>query len=432
MVLTGHVSLSGFEIGGLTVSWQEELRKLDEELASGRLSADDYRVRRDQVLSSAVTSGENPAEGQQAQPQQAQPQQPPAQPDQSADSSANSTQIISPASLPQGNPQQHAEGNQLANAERTQVVSPWQGQPQQQPPQYPQQPGPVSPAAGFQQPGPASPAAGFQQPGPASPAAGFQQPAQPWNAPQADQSPPWGGSEFPPLTPPTQTEETGQGPESFETSSGKGKKIAGIIAAVVLLAGLGVGAWFLFSGGSDDDNVADDKPTQTATNPAPTSSAPPKDDLEIAQLPGATSERTDITSFEDVVAHQVLTEDENKIYEDAGAGEARMVVSELSSDVKVVVLTVQTASASAASTAVDDLVALQKKNGMDPYEGETPQGVEATQVDKNDKFPAAARAHYAHGNTVVRIQVTAPELSGVGDPFEEIIATQLQALPADV
>ena len=70
---------------------------------------------------------------------------------------------------------------------------------------------------------------------------------------------------------------------------------------------LGVGAWFLFSGGSDDDNVADDKPTQTATNPAPTSSAPPKDDLEIAQLPGATSERTDITSFEDVVAHQVLT-----------------------------------------------------------------------------------------------------------------------------
>src|SRR5690606_859358 len=188
-VLTGHVSLSGFEIGGLTVSWQEELRKLDEELASGRLSADDYRVRRDQVLSSAVTSGENPAEGQQAQPQQAQPQQPPAQPDQSADSSANSTQITSPASLPQGNPQQHAEGNQLATAERTQVVSPWQGQPQQQPPQYPQQPGPVSPAAGFQQPGPASPAAGFQQP------------AQPWNAPQADQSPPWGGSEFPPLTP---------------------------------------------------------------------------------------------------------------------------------------------------------------------------------------------------------------------------------------
>ena len=87
-----------------------------------------------------------------------------------------------------------------------------------------------------------------------------------------------------------------------------------------------------------------------------------------------------------------------------------MVVSELSSDVKVVVLTVQTASASAASTAVDDLVALQKKNGMDPYEGETPQGVEATQVDKNDKSrpPHARTTHTATRSCASR---SPPELS---------------------
>src|SRR3954468_24584265 len=41
---------------GPGVSWQDELRKLDEELAAGQISADDYRVRRDQVLSSAVAS----------------------------------------------------------------------------------------------------------------------------------------------------------------------------------------------------------------------------------------------------------------------------------------------------------------------------------------------------------------------------------------
>ncbi|HEX2132481.1 MAG TPA: SHOCT domain-containing protein [Actinophytocola sp.] len=39
------------------MSWQEGLRELDEALASGRISADEYRVRRDELLTSAVTPG---------------------------------------------------------------------------------------------------------------------------------------------------------------------------------------------------------------------------------------------------------------------------------------------------------------------------------------------------------------------------------------
>ncbi|GAA4543262.1 DUF1707 domain-containing protein [Amycolatopsis samaneae] len=215
------------------MTWQEDLRRLDEALASGSLTADEYRTRRDQVLSMAVT----PEESHPAQPQQAQ-----------GGPGAGETQIIppvAPPSPPQG--QSASEATQVvsaadaASAERTQAVAPWQMQQHQQ--QRPQ-----SPAGGFQQPNLQSPPGGFpppqQQPGPA------------WNAPQNDVSPPWGGSDFPPLAPTSNSDWVSQGPESFQTtpSSGKGKKIAIAVVAVVVLAGAGVGAWALFGNDSGGSN----------------------------------------------------------------------------------------------------------------------------------------------------------------------------------
>lgn len=132
------------------MTWQEELRKLDEDLANGSLSADAYRQRRDQILSAAVTAA---------------PPEAPATPGQ-----GDSTQIIEPVSPPSGVPQPPAQQNQPpqqnaqpsgpvpqnseatqvvpsydSSAERTQAVQPWQGQ-------YPQGPGMQSPPAGFAQP----------------------------------------------------------------------------------------------------------------------------------------------------------------------------------------------------------------------------------------------------------------------------------------
>jgi hypothetical protein len=251
----------------LGVTWQEELRRLDEDLASGRLAADDYRARRDQVLSAAVT------------PSAPQPAQ-----DSAESSQANETQIIRPVTPPQGSapqdnspqgsnpPQPSAEATQIVSAadvgaERTQAVSNWQTQ----------QP---SPAGGFQQP--QSPPGGFQQPqynpGPASPAGGFQQQYQQqpaWNAPQEDVSPPWGGSDLPPITPARNSDWVAQGPEAFETkqSSGKGRKIALSVLGVVVLAGLGFGVWALFINNPGPDNPVA-QPTQTAPV-APTSTPKP-------------------------------------------------------------------------------------------------------------------------------------------------------------
>ncbi|MEV6905434.1 flagellar basal body-associated protein FliL [Amycolatopsis sp. NPDC051071] len=281
------------------VSWQEELRNLDEELASGRLSADDYRLRRDQVLSSAVAYGDpsqQPVQqpGHQPQPpfqqppfqqQPAPPQQPqaPQQPQQGGNS-ADSTQIIAPVNQPQA---QGGEG------ERTQVVPNWQQQ--QADPNRTQVVQPLaSPPGGFQQQGHASPAGGFPQQGQASPAGGFpqqpqqqqgyQQPPQQQGWTDTDASPPWGGSDFPPISPVGSTEWVKQGPELFEDKpKGKGGKIAIIaIVAVLVLAGLGVGGYFAFKGdgGEPSDPTAAPQPTQSQNVP-PTSSAKPKTPEEL-------------------------------------------------------------------------------------------------------------------------------------------------------
>jgi hypothetical protein len=227
----------------LGVTWQEELRRLDEDLASGQLSADDYRARRDQVLSSAVTSGA-------AEP-----------PRDQVDSNANETQIIRPVTPPRGNPApSSAEATQIVSAaevsgDRTQVVPNWQAQQ------------PSSPARGFQQPqygtGQPPSTGGFQQ----SP---YQQP--PWNTSQEDVSPPWGNSDVPPAAPSRSPDWVAQGPEAFSVkhSSGKGRKVAFSALGVVVLAGLGVGIWLLFIRDSGPDTPVAAPPAQTSAAPTPT------------------------------------------------------------------------------------------------------------------------------------------------------------------
>ena len=84
---------------GPGLSWQEQLRQLDEELAAGQISADDYRLRRDSVLSAAVNV--DPQAGQ------------------TGSSEAESTHIIAPVSPPQGQPQAPA----APAGDQTQIVN---------------------------------------------------------------------------------------------------------------------------------------------------------------------------------------------------------------------------------------------------------------------------------------------------------------------
>jgi hypothetical protein len=385
---------------------------LDEELASGRISADDYRVRRDTVLSSAVN---------------ADTQSPPSAPTQ-----ADSTQIIAPLGQPQQPAPESgaaADRTQVVNhgdasgAERTQVTRPgWQG-----PAAWPAGHGEAERTQVVPGVPPQAFAGGFGQPPGSGPNSGGFPAQQPlWNAPSPDTSTPWGGGDFPPLAAPPSNDWAGQGPEVFETSSSGGKKkTIGIIVALVVVVALGVGAFFFFSSNS----------STTAQSPTPSSSqasappVPPKDDLEIAKLPGAVAEVANFTNFADVVARKVLTTDESDAYSAAGANTARMAVSTLPSGTNLVTLTVETTSPSDASNAVDQLEQLQLKFGMHAYAGSAPDGVQVVQLDKAAGGLALIRAHYVHKNTVVRVQVDGTDLAEVGRVFDEVLAAQTQALP---
>lgn len=405
------------------MSWQEELRRLDEELAAGQISADDYRLRRDGVLSAAVNADSHaaPASGSQAEstqiiaPVAPQPGQP-AQPQAGGATSADQTQIVNTSfgdgertqAVTQGGAPQGWAPTGQGDAERTQVV-----------PGVPPQP--ISGA--FRPQGQGSGGFPAQQPQyhPPQGQAGQQMP---WSVPSQDTSTPWGGSDFP-----ADANWVNQGPEpSFETtkSKGSGKKVVAIIVAVVVLAGLGVGGYFLFSGNGSNDPTP---PVAQSSSPAPPPPKP-KDDREIAKLPGTVQWNTDFPTFDDLKAAKVLTDEEYDALAGAKPTVSRGSASTLPSGATVVVLTVKTSGSSAASDALDKLVELQSKYKLTKYTGTTPPGVEVMQLVRDDG-KALVRAHYVHKQTVVRVHVDGADMTSVSQVFDEILAKQLVELPAN-
>lgn len=352
------------------MSWQDGLRQLDEELASGQISADEYRARRDRILSSAVAPQDPPTTHVPA------VQPPPAQPSDEADR----TQQVS------GWQPQRPD----ADADRTQVV-----------------PG-VPTQAGL----------GGQPPRPA-----------PNMFPSQYDAPPWEGNELPPLAPTASPDWIRQGPEVFEAErGGKGVRILLIVLAIVVVAGIGVGSYFLFL--NKDDSEAGADPTNTQSTPSPTSTQPPKDDLSTAELPGKTEDHGDITTFTAAQESKFLTEDEIAIYTEAGAGKSRLVAATTDDKVHVLIFTTEATSPEAAGKASTALADQQLIYGMTEGAG-APPNVQVGEFPGNEKTPATIRAHYAHKGTIVRIQVNGDDLDNVTSVFEDLVDAQLEVLDAN-
>jgi flagellar basal body-associated protein FliL len=318
------------------VSWQEELRKLDEELAAGRISADDYRVRRDQVLSSAVSPGpeapapQKPSQGDSTQfiptgpPQPVQPNYPPPpQGDRTqivGGQDADKTQIV-PGAGPDpsvwnqpmvggGGGWQTARpqaGPSGADADRTQVVP---GVPQQS-------------YAGGQVPRPAP----GQEQGPFSPPGGFPPPVGWQQQPAEDPNSPWGGSVFPPLTPTGSPDWIRQGPEVFDESPSGRKKVVLILLAVLLVLGAGAAIYFLAIK-KDGDNSANNPPGgPPATNQTqkPTSTTKPRPtDPNVAALedmpkpPASLQQQGKVLDVSELVSLKLMDAPEAQILTTAG------------------------------------------------------------------------------------------------------------------
>jgi hypothetical protein len=409
------------------VSWQEELRRLDEELAAGQLSADDYRVRRDQVLSSAVGV------------QDQQPQQPP--------SSADETQVIAPVSPPGGSPQVQPNQQDPA-AERTQAVS-WQAQQQAQGgatafvPPVPSQP--FSPPGGFAPPPAQQPVddnpertqvvrnTGEYQPN----YQGYSQqpPAQPgWNqVPPGAAAPPWSAEDAGPPHNPNDLGWMRQGPESyFETKSGSGKKKAiAIVAAVlvVLLAGFAV-YWFGLRG--DSNSVADPTSAGNPTSAAPSTTPPPPSvaPTRVPPMPGKASDKNGTMSVDDAVQKDFLVAGEATAVKAAGSAYVTCQASS-NSPFDYTVLLVNTKSVADANRLAEALQKPADSTGLQPVADHSglPQSVSVFKAVLSDH--TTYRAVYVSGVAVMRVDVNQAPANdtAVTKEFEGVMKAMLENVP---
>jgi len=196
------------------VTWQDDLHQLEEELSSGRLSAEDYRRRRDELLAQQAPESTEGATS-------ATPFPPPFRWETSVPDETQVMQAVGDDE-PSSEATQRVAGTEEPDSERTQVVSG----------------GPVTPSP-------------FRDPQVARPEG---EPEFRWDSFRDPSAPPWAGSDLPPM-PDQQSAWMRQGPEFFETErrgSGRGKRVAGIAVLAVLLVGLVVaGVLYALSAGSD-------------------------------------------------------------------------------------------------------------------------------------------------------------------------------------
>lgn len=265
------------------MTWQDELQNLDAELAAGRISAEEYRQRRDTVLGRAQGGQTGPPQSnpdgfpQQDQTQQADPssggfpQQQPAQ--QQQQPSSPFPPAFSWGDAAKQQPQQQG------GDDATQVVpNPFHQQQQQQPPADSNSTQIVSvPQTPQQQ----------QQWGQSQPPwAGQQQGPQGWG-PVETTGTPW-GDDLPGSGDSGEASWMRQGPEVFESAgkSGKGKLIAGLSIGAVLLVVVIVAVVFYFTsssgGGQPEGETAAPPPPAPTTSQLP---APP-----AAKAPPATTQ----------------------------------------------------------------------------------------------------------------------------------------------
>jgi hypothetical protein len=405
------------------LSWQDELRQLDEDLAAGKVSAQEYRKRRDSVLEQTAAGAPpmpTPQPPQQPQPQQPQPQpgqwtpgpQPqfPPYPQQGPPERTHSISQPAPGQPPDGGPgdrTQVVRGGQTPpndSAEATQIVRPVE------PPGLSQDnPDRTQIVTGF----------GGRPGGPGGQNGGWS--AQPPGSPDA---PPWAGAEFPPLGSLRQNEPWySQGPEVFDRRGGGRGRIFAVLGVVVLVV-LVVVAILVFKPFSGTSS-AQQSPAGQTTRPAPTTTPTPTG--PIAHIPGSTAPNS-VRTFADVTSLGFLSPEEITAIQ-SGQPTTTYFSDTRSGSNRVLILIVKTSGAQAAGTIATQLSTLQIRYQMRARQG-GPVGV-LIQVLDNAQGGPLRRAEYASGSYVLRIQVQGPDPTGADQELTSVLNDQLAKLPAN-
>lgn len=419
------------------MSWQDELRQLDEELAAGRVSAEDYRNRRDALL--AQTAG-----GFGGQAPMNNPQQPGAQ--------------VGPWTPSGGQPQ----------PQYGQQPYPQQGYPQGQFPPQPGQPVaqfPPAPGAGPFPPLPGQPGQPGGQPGNESERTQMVQPGPGLNSgmnndgertqvvsgipsgpgPQygdgggwtttdpgsGGEAPPWGGSEFPPMMRPNEPWYA-QGPEGFDSGGGGNKgRIFLIVGIVVVVAAIVVSLIVFKPFSHSGNNQATGGGTTSTSVPRPTTTTTPTPAGPIADIPGTYVPNT-VKSFNDAVSLNFLSAQETSIYQSQGSiGNVYFAQFHTgqAGQISVVVFVVQKPTATAASSIAGQLAQLQITYNMTARTG-GPTGVSIQYTDNPQAGLPLRRAEWSSDNYVAYLEVRGPDGNADDAELTSALQAQLVKLPA--
>ncbi|HET8643017.1 MAG TPA: hypothetical protein VFM37_13850 [Pseudonocardiaceae bacterium] len=376
------------------MGWQDELRRLDEELASGRLSAEEYRLLRDGLLASQAGP---PVRSIQREEEQASgsPFPPPFRWD-----ATDTTQV-----MPKTEPDRDGEleqtqvvpGRPGEDAERTQVV-----------PATP--PGPES---GMLPPN--------QSPGYA--AAPWQQAGGP-----GSQAPPWVGQDLPPVS--QVPAWLRQGPESFDTERSRTGKVVAVVATVlVLLLGAGAVYWYVFRTGESSPPVAASttNPPASTSPPAPTTTTVPRPSGPFVELDGQIVVNDTYTMADATKANRP-SKTEVKTLAAAGTETVAGLVTE-TDGIRTGIWTFKPKAGVKAQDLLDAIDKLYRSSSYQEFAG-APRGVRALYLPASPDG-STYRAHYVHDGLVVRVESYGRGAAKtVQQRFEELLGRQLDDFPA--
>lgn len=390
------------------MSWQEELSQLDSALASGQISADDYRRERERIL--AVATGGLNKQGPQAPSQDSGPvnrgqdafpppfkwtTERPNEPQQASEdrtqtvSNADNTQVVSNSSDSTQRVDMNQQGGP-AFGDRTQVVqpvSPPPGMPVQQPwQQHPQQPGPWGP----------------------------QQPQPPWED-QDELVAPWAGYQA-------------QGSELFETDkSGGGRgKLFAILGMVVVLIVIAGGVLYL-TVLKDDTAAPNNPPPQSSQAPPSTSEAPqPFGPLFV---PEGTTSGGKTYSAPELERSKSLPTPDLVLLKQAGLSEARSVIVVNDSTT----ISMWSFGTNDPPALVESINTDQERFDFAEVPGAAQEGVPvfASQQKSASRTVYVFRAHYSSGDDVIRVEAFDPDEAKAKVQFDTALEGQLEHTPPE-
>ncbi|GAA3619928.1 hypothetical protein GCM10022267_02600 [Lentzea roselyniae] len=391
------------------MAWQDDLRELDNALAEGRISADDYRRRRDTILAGPAAP-QQPAAGQQAPfaPPFRWQAEPPTQ--QAAPPSADATQVVQTNQPPVNQPQPNPEATQVVtgggqrnpDSERTQFVQPV-----------------APPNQGGWQSGPQNQQIGAPPPWTTG-GDGFS---------MGDASPGW----------------IAQGPEVFDDkpSSGAGKKILIVLVVMLLLGGIGTGVYFLVNrqGGGGGETQAQ----STSQTPTTTSKPKPTEPLEILleQLPepgGKKDLKIEVAATARLVELKMLDQGEADLLTALKITKVPFKSGQKEPDQfgptpdAFSVMVFPTNSEAEAETLVAQLKAYQEANGLVFIKEPLPKMPLSVIFEKKvDNDAALYRGLWASGKNVVRVNVDQIPMTGeasLSGSYQRQVQAALKSFPA--